>query len=153
MVLAATLTVPAVVFATALPASALNNHLKETSGSYRVGAPDLALYQPVKETSAGRNVDVISAITVGANAVYIKFSAPHNDLCVAAADNGTGVVIHACNGGNGIVWFISSDANGHNFFESKEFRGTYLAGHNNGTQFQLKPNPTGGWFERFDITG
>jgi hypothetical protein len=65
LVLAATLKVPAVIFATALPASAANNHLKEANDSYRVGTPTLAPNQPVIETSDGRNVNVLESITTG----------------------------------------------------------------------------------------
>jgi hypothetical protein len=151
-ILAATLTASAVMFAAPLPASAANNHLKETSGSYRVGAPNLALYAPVVETTSGRDVNLITAPT-GADDVYIKFSAD-TSLCVAAANNSSDVVIHPCSGGSGIIWTLQDSASGHCLpyclFKNR-LVGLYLAGNNRGGQFQLKPHPLGGWYEAFTV--
>jgi hypothetical protein len=147
LVLAAALTVTAVMFAAPLPANAANNHLKETNGAYRVGAPSLTNYDPVVETVDGRNLNII--IQSGDD-VKIKFSTD-TSKCVAGANNGTDVVIHPCDG-TGIVWTMIGDGFGHLFFFNKKFS-LYLAGANNGTQFKLRGNPSPGWYERFDITG
>jgi hypothetical protein len=57
-------------------------------------------------------------------------------------------MVHPCNGGLGIVW-IEHTPNGRREFESREFRTMYLAGHNNGTQFQLKLHGQSGWYYNF----
>jgi hypothetical protein len=147
MVLLATLAVPVAVFAAPLPASAVGNHLCETSGNYCVGAPSLALYAPVVETISGRDIHLIS---LGNNQFDIELNAAPGE-CVAAANNGTDVVIHPCNGGLGTVWIEHFNPNNHRQFESREFRTKYLAGHNNGTQFQVKTLGQSGWFYNFDL--
>ncbi len=147
MVLFAALAVPATVLAAPLPASAANDRLLESYGSYYVGAPDLSLYQPVMETSSGRYITLVDAMPDPQVDLKIRFNAD-TSMCVAGANNGTDVVIHPCDG-NYVVWRLSSDAGGY-FFQNLHF-GTYLAGANNGTQFQLKPQPSPGWYERFLI--
>jgi hypothetical protein len=140
------------LFIAPLPASAANNHLKETSGSYDVGAPSLAPDAAVVETSSGRDVNLITVPT-GADDVYIKFSTD-TSKCVAGANNGVDVVIHPCNGGSGIIWTLQDAPGAHCLsvclFKNKHF-GTYLAGDNGGHQFQLKPHPSPGWFESFTV--
>jgi hypothetical protein len=146
LVLVAMLTVPAVLFAAPLPASAQGDHLVETFGNYFVGAPSLALYAPVVETSSGRSINIHSNGDGGYEIVFNY----DTSKCVAGANNGADVVIHPCNGGSGIIWFLSTDGNGNLFFQNKKFS-TYLAGANNGGQFQLKPKPLSGWYEKFTL--
>ncbi len=149
-VLFAALAVPTTVLAAPPPASAAptNDRLLESYGSYYVGAPDLSLYQPVMETSSGRYLHLIDSMPDPQVDLKIVFNADNSTKCVAGANNGTDVVIHPCDG-NYVVWRLSSDAGGY-FFQNLHF-GTYLAGANNGTQFQLKPKPSPGWYERFLI--
>ncbi len=154
LVLAATLTIPAVMFVAPLPASAANNHVCETNGSYCVGAPNLTLYAAVVETTTGRDINIDSAST-GARDFYLKFSADTR-LCVAAADNSSDVVIHSCNGGSGIIWRLQDASSTEHclptcFFKNRKV-GLYLAGDNKGDQFQLKPHPLGGWYEKFTVS-
>jgi hypothetical protein len=146
MVLLAALAVPAAVLAAPLPASAAGPHVCETSGNYCVGAPGLGVDAPVVETRSGRN---ITFLFLG-NAQYNLIIDAAPSECVAAANNGHDVVLHHCNGGLGTVWILHINPNGHLQFESREFPTKYLAGHNDGSQFQVKVLGLSGWFYNFD---
>jgi hypothetical protein len=144
-VLVATLGIPAAILASPLSASAAGNHLCETNGNYCVGAPSLATDAPVVETQFGRDINLLFL----GNAQYeLQFNAAPSQ-CVAAANNGHDVVIHHCNGGLGVVWILFINSNGHLQWQNREFS-TFLAGHNNGTQYQVKPPGLSGWFYNFD---
>ena len=144
-VLVATLGIPAAIFASPQYASAAQ-HLCESFGLYCVGAPSLATDAPVDETTSGRDLNFL---TQGNGQWKIQFNADLSQ-CVAAANNGTDVVIHHCNGGNGTVW-IKHSVDTHTEWESREFPGFYLAGRNNGSQYQIKPGGLSGWYYKFDI--
>jgi hypothetical protein len=149
MVLLATL---AAVFAAPLPASAAANHLCETNGNFCVGAPSLATFAPVVETLSGRNITLIflGNDAQGIPQFEIQLDAAPSE-CVAGADNGIDVVLHHCNGGLGVVWKRHFSQNGHLQWNSREFPTKWLAGHNDGTQYQLKPLGLSGWFYNFDL--
>jgi hypothetical protein len=138
----------ALVVTVAAPASAAPSHVCETSGDFCLGAPSLVIDAPVRATVSGRDVVLRG---VGNNQVEIILSADTSE-CVAAANNRMDVVLHHCDGGLGTVWIK------HNLiapfkYESREFPGWYLAGRNvQGSQFQLKQDPTGGWLLRFDVS-
>jgi hypothetical protein len=145
---AAALAVSGLLLATSPPASAqVSFHWCETNGSYCIGAPSLALYDPVVETTTGRLLYTPSSGTT--NNFKLQFAADQTK-CVAASNSGDHVVIHPCNG-SGVVW-IPTDINGNNgseLLESNEFPGKYLSGDNMGHQFQLKSHGASGWFQRF----
>lgn len=116
-----------------------------SSSHWRVGAPSLALYAQVRETRDGRYLDQ-RGVSGGLELVLDA----KKSLCVAAADNGSWAVLHACNGGLGVVWIEQPDGIGHKF-ESREFSGRYLAGDGHGDQFQLKKWGTPGWYYQFVV--
>jgi hypothetical protein len=139
---------PALASMAAPPASASGNHLCETSGNYCIGAPSLATDAPVVETSSGRD---ITLEFLGSAQYELQFNDAPSE-CVAAANNGTDVVIHHCNGGDGVVWILFLNANGHLQWQNREFSGDYLAGHNDASQYQVKAPGLSGWFYNFDQT-
>jgi hypothetical protein len=151
-VLAATLGLPAAIFAAPLSASAATAPLLcEAFGNYCVGAPSLSTDAPVDETISGRNVNFLSQ---GNGQWKIQFNASLSQ-CVAAANNHTDVVIHHCNGGAGTLWIrhtVVCSPQCEYQWESNEFPDRYLAGANNGSQYQIKQLGVTGWFYKFVIT-
>jgi hypothetical protein len=146
IVLLGTLALPAAVLAAPLPASAAGPHVCETNGNYCIGAPGLSNDAGVFETLAGRDITLLFL----GNAQYklVVNAAPSE--CLAAANNGEDVVLHHCDGGLGTVWILHINPNGHLQFQNREFPTKYLAGHNNASQFQVKPLGLSGWFYNFD---
>lgn len=141
VLLVAALVVPGLVLATSSPALA-SQRIKETYSPWYVGAPSLSLYDPVVETSSGRDFNINPA----GNGYEFQFTAD-TTKCVAAANNGVDVVIHPCNG-NGTVWLEHQGRNTF-IYESREFSGKYLSGPGNGGQFQLKSRGANGWYQQF----
>src|SRR5947207_1685939 len=148
MVLLAAMAIPATVFATPSSASTNGNHLCETNGNYCIGAPTLALYAPVVETTSGRD---LGAIDLGNNQFELVFLADNGIFCVAAANNREDVVVKHCQGDFGVVWIREFNPNGHLQFRNREFSNKFLAGHNDGTQFHAKDAGRPGWFYNFDV--
>lgn len=149
LVLLATAAAQALLFAASPPASAsplFTGHIRETFGSYSVGAPSIALYDPVMETTSGRVIDIVAA----GNYRKLEFDAD-TTKCVAAANNGADVVVHPCDG-SGVDWAIIGLDSSHYAFQNREFNNKYLAGANNGTQFQLKTWGQNGWYYNFRLT-
>ncbi|HYS30881.1 MAG TPA: hypothetical protein VEM58_01345 [Streptosporangiaceae bacterium] len=145
-VLVATLGIPAAIFASPLSASAAQ-HLCESFGIYCVGAPDLSTDAPVVETLSGRDLNFLSQ----GNGIWkIQFNADLSQ-CVAAANNRIDVVIHHCNGGAGTLWKKHFMDSTHIKWESHEFPEFYLAGRNNGSQYQVEPLGVSGFFYNFFI--
>jgi hypothetical protein len=127
----------------ASPASASGPALVcESHGAYCIGAPTLNLYDPVKEGS-GRTINVQN---VSGNSYLLEFN---SSKCVAGANNGTDVVIHPCSGGSGVVWIAQLGPDGVSCIFKNQLFGTYLSGHDNGSQFQLKGNGANGWYQQF----
>ncbi|HEX5115270.1 MAG TPA: hypothetical protein VFW65_08735 [Pseudonocardiaceae bacterium] len=136
--LLAALIIPIMAFAA--PANAAGTHLMESSGSFRIGAPDLSDFAPVVETTAGRDLQIVGAGTGTAGQVKIEFTGTTGpDLCVAASDSGVTVVVHTCSGQLGTVWSEQME-NGHRLFLSREFNmpPRYLCGLDDGTQFRME---------------
>src|SRR5262249_51753831 len=137
------LALPAAILAVPLPASAAN-HLCETFGNYCVGAANLDPFTPVAERNPGRDIDKnsIGGQVDGLPRYELAFSADPSK-CVAAANNLNDVVIHPCNGGSGVVWGQDSSSGHLRFLNQEVFNANgsrvYLCGHNNGTQFLLRP--------------
>jgi len=134
----------------AVPANAAPSHLCETAvnNTLCVGAPNLAVDSPVLETASGRDLVLFPE---GNNQFEIKLVADQSE-CVAGANNQTDVVLHHCNGGLGTFWIKHGEIT--NFkYESRRFPGKYLAGRGTqGTQYQLKSDPTPGWNLAFSIS-
>lgn len=133
------------MLAAAQAANAVEFNYCETNGNFCIGAPDLGTFAPVVETGAGRAINLLG---VSGGYWKLQFNAAPSQ-CVAATDNGNGVVIHHCNGGLGTLWQIINNANGHLQFWDRE-HDTLLAGRNNGTQYKLITEPAEGWFYNFD---
>ena len=135
---------------TASPASATGStFICEAFGHYCVGAPSLALFDPVVETTGGRDIFVLS---LGGTSYLLEFNADRSK-CVAGANNGVDVTIHPCDGGVGIVWKTHLGNDGAScLFESQKFSGLYLSGANNGTQFKIKSKGLTGWLQQFDTS-
>jgi hypothetical protein len=156
-VMLATLAAPAVILAAPSPAFA-GTHLHETNGAYFVNADNLNLYTPVVETSiTGRDLTISWDGTTyfdGFHAVEIYFNLDHSK-CVAAANNLSDVNIHPCNGGSGVIWGeipLDPTHGVYEFFNREATQATgvnlFLAGRNNGTQYQLNAGGPG-WYIKF----
>lgn len=132
-------------------ANAAGNNVCETSGSFCIGAPTLALNAPVVETVTGRVINIMSQ-GLPAGQVELQISAAPS-LCVAAADGDVNVVLHACQRGQGTVWIEmppGGSGNPHTF-QDREFD-TFLAGRDNGTEFKVEGPNVPGFFYRFNVT-
>jgi hypothetical protein len=148
-VLVALLGMTVAIVALPASASAAGGALCETNGNFCVGAPQVFTDAPVDETPTGRLID-IEVVSSTPTDLQVELALNTDTaLCVAAADNQHDVVLHHCNGGLGTVWHVFANSNGHLQFQDREF-GTWLAGHNNGTQFQVKQAGLNGWFYNFD---
>jgi hypothetical protein len=119
----------------------------ETSGAFCIGAPTLSTDSAVTETASGRTITIMN-IPNSTSQFELKINAAPS-LCVAATNNNVNAVLHACNGGAGTVWNIFVNGNGHLQFQDREFD-TFLAGRDNGGQFQVKPSGVAGFFYNFD---
>ena len=120
----------------------------ETNGNYCIGDPhsSLPLYDPVKEMLAGQIIDIKSQGGISYKLAFDQ--APSR--CVAASNNGTSAVIHACSGGLGIIWKAHLGKDGRScIFQNQRFSGKYLSGAGNGTQFKLKAKGAKGWLQQF----
>lgn len=129
------------------PASAAGlSVICETNGSFCIGAPSLHESAPVKETGAGRIIDVQ---TLGGNSYLLTINANPN-WCVAGSDTGDHAVLHPCQNGSGVVWKAHLGPDGKScVFESQKFSGKYLSGDNKGDQFQLRNKGATGTFQQF----
>jgi hypothetical protein len=150
--MAVLLAVPVTVLAAPSPASADDNfHWCEANGSYCIGAPDLSEYAPVMETATGRDI-YTNLVSPNDGGFELSFAAKQS-LCVAAANNAKDVVIHRCNGGMGVVWYeVDVYGTGYTIFQNREFPTLMLAGHDDGTQLQLKSfnnQPVANWYYKF----
>jgi hypothetical protein len=103
----------------------------------------------VTETASGRTITITIMLAQGSTTQFVLKINAVPSLCVAATNNDVNAVLHACNGGSGTVWNIFVNANGHLQFQDRLF-GTYLAGLDNGSQFQVKPLGVAGFFYNFD---
>ena len=140
----AAITVPGLLVAVSPAASArVGGHLCETFGSFCVGAPTVGLDDPVVETADGRLLNIFPAGS-GEELQLVD----NTSLCVAAANNGSDVVMHPCNGGLGTIWH-EQQGPATTLFENNEFSGKYLSGANNGTQFRIKNRGASGWEQQF----
>ena len=119
--------------------------IKETFGSYYIGAPTVALDDPVVETTGSRSFNILSA----GGGEEFQFVA-NTSLCVAAANNGVDVVMHPCNGGSGVIWH-EVQGKSSTLFENNKFAGKYLSGDNKGNQYQLKSKGASGWDQQFTV--
>jgi hypothetical protein len=151
--LLAAVALPAGLFAAPADAASGAFLLHEANGSFAVGAPNLTVDSPVVETASGRQL-FFPFVQTGPNGnpeVELQLKADTTE-CVAAAANRVDVVLHHCDGGLGTVWIEHTNDNGKKQYEPREFRGLFLAGHNQptGTQFQLKSLTNGAWFHNFD---
>jgi hypothetical protein len=126
-------------------------YVREAYSSYRISAPNLALYEPVVEQTGGRYIDFLP--TGPAGHYKLAFNAVNDDRCVAAANNGSTVDIKPCSGANGVVWIAEQGPDGCSFvFENQQFSGKFLAGHDvNGDQFQVKNYGASGWYYQFRL--
>lgn len=123
-------------------------HLKETNSTYRLGAPDLSLYAPVKETSSGQYLFLTK---VSQYHYKIHFLYAGSD-CVAAADNDDTVDIKPCSGANGVVWVASAGQDGNStVLQSQHFPGKYLSGDAQGDQFHIRARYANGWYQQFRL--
>ena len=150
-IVAMAITVSGLVLTAAPPAGATTYgpfYLRETYSSYRVNAPSLNLYDPVQETLGdGRLIYLGSTGT--ADHYKISFMAD-TTKCIAAADNGSDVDVKPCSGANGVVWIAFQGADGcSGNFESQEFSGMYLSGHDNGSQYEIRRYQAAGWYQQF----
>lgn len=127
------------------PVIASGIHICETFGDHLcIGAPDLALDKPVKETFSGRDLDIVQF----KGFVQIQFTA-NRSLCVAAADNGYLAVIHHCNGGSGVDWH-NDGSPGKRILVNAKFSPKELAGRNlPGSQYHVKNSGAAGWDYKF----
>ena len=146
--------VAGLLFTASPPASAQTSgpwYIRETYSSYRISAPNLANYQPVVELTGGRYIDFVPTGPTGH--YKLAFNATNDDRCVAAADNGSTVDIKPCSGANGVVWIAGEGPDGCSYiFESQEFSGKFLAGHDvNGDQYQVKNYGAPGWYYQFRL--
>jgi hypothetical protein len=134
----------------AAPALAANTFVCEDVAPWCIGAPNLALYSPLIETTSGRNLTV-SPLRDGTYIISID-AVPGE--CVAAANNGMDVVIHPC-GGAGVHWYAQTDPSGPAFrLISQEFPNKYLVGPGvGGAAFQLRVAGAWNCCYRFDLDG
>jgi hypothetical protein len=141
--------VSGLLLAAAPPASATTTgpyYLKESFASYRVGAPSLSPYDPVKETLGGR--EIYFDETTFAH-YKIRFKAD-TSKCVAAANNGDTVDIKPCSSATGVVWVAHDGQDGCSVvLESQHFSGKYLSGDGNGDQFHIRSYQANGWYQQF----
>lgn len=141
--LVAAMAVPGFLLAASPHAGAVTNAapICEIHGNhYCIGAPTLGLYDQVKETPTGRDINIVP---VPGGKVELQFAAK-TSLCVAVANNGIGVVQHACSGGQNTSWISLGNA-----FVSTH--GLYLSGANNGTQYEVQPELEPGWNQQFKV--
>jgi hypothetical protein len=140
--LLAVLSVPIMLLAAPLPASAAGRHMCETYGSYCVGSDNLSLYTAVTEkpesTGGGRNlIDTPLGGHFDGFPTYLLQFADDATKCVASDNAAIEVVIHPCNGGTGVIW-ARDITNGHlrwlNVYAAPM---GFLEGYNNGTQYGL----------------
>lgn len=147
---AVAITVLGLVLVAAPPAGAVTYgpfYLRETYSSYRLDAPSLNLYDPVKET-LGNGREIYLGGTGTADHYKISFMRD-TTKCVAAANNGSDVEVKSCSG-DGTVWIAFQGADGcSGNFESQEFSGMYLSGHDNGSQYQIRRYQAAGWYQQF----
>jgi hypothetical protein len=123
-------------------------HLKETNSFYRLGAPDLSFYAPVKETASGQYL-FLTKVSTYHYEIHFLYAAKD---CVAAADNGDTVDIKPCSGANGVVWVASAGQDGNStVFESQHFSGKYLSGDGKGDQFHIRARYANGWYQQFRL--
>jgi len=147
--------IPAAMVARPVPANAAGLQLCERSGSYCVGADSLDLFTAVEERTTGR--DLVFTFFPSNGTWEIAFVRDQSK-CVAAANNLSDIVIHACNGGSGVVWFLNC-TNGkerwiNRLASANKPMNQYLAGHNNGTQFFLATFDQANTFQQFtDVLG
>lgn len=142
--LVAAMAVPGFLLAASPHAGATTNArpICEIHGNhYCIGAPTLGLYDQVKETPTGRDINILP---VPGGKVELQFAA-HTSLCVAVANNGIDVVQHACVGAHNTSWISIGNA-----FVSA-VSGRYLSGANNGTQFEVQPEHKTGWNQQFKV--
>ena len=126
-----------------------NHHLKETFGSFKVGAPTLGQNLAVDETENGR---ALAFLPDGGTDGGIELQINGTGLCVAAAADRIHVVQHLCNGGLGTVWFEEACPSS-TLFENRANRGCYLTGPNNAGQFEIMTRPAPSGFEQqFTVT-
>jgi hypothetical protein len=150
-IVAIAITVSGLVLTAAPPAGATTYgpyYLRETYSSYRLDAPSLNPYDPVQETLGGGR-EIYLGGTGTADHYKISFMRD-TTKCVAAADNGSTVEVKSCSGTDGTVWILFLGADGcSGNFESQEFPGMYLSGHDNGSQFQIRSYQAAGWYQQF----
>lgn len=139
--LLAVLSVPVMLLAAPLPASAAGRHLCETYGNYCVGADNLNLYTAVvekpKSSGGGRNIidTPLGRLFYNEYPEYLLQFADDATKCVAAANNGYDVVIHPCNGGSGVIWAL--DVTNGNLRWVNVLNVLFLEGEDNATQYQI----------------
>jgi hypothetical protein len=151
------------VAAVAVPmsASAATPLLCETNGSFCVGSAAISANTAIQERIPGRDITLAPQGTEFGQdfmAFKLQFSSNRN-LCVAAADNLTDVVIRSCTA-DGTVWGedLVRNTNGTtsvywvNKVASPQGQGTHvLSGRDSGTNFQILPLLRAGAFQKFDL--
>jgi hypothetical protein len=102
-----------------------------------IDAPNLDSYTHVVGGSPGRDMVVFN---LTGNQVELQFVRDQT-MCVAAENDGVKVDIKPCFGSDGVVWYLTTDPNDLTKFrfENREFRGSYLTGMGNGSQFIILP--------------
>ncbi|HEY2577507.1 MAG TPA: hypothetical protein VGI74_14465 [Streptosporangiaceae bacterium] len=149
MFLVGAMAVPGALLALSAPASAAGpSTICESSGHhYCLGAPNLAPFDKVVETTSGRFIDIVPR----SNGQELMIDTDHA-LCVAAASGGNGVVLHLCSGGTGVIWFELKSPNGHRF-ENSLFGG-YLSGANQkGSLYRVESLGVSGFNQQFSVSG
>lgn len=136
-----------IVFTLAMPAMAqewTHLYLKETSGSYRVGASTLCSGCNVEETIGGRftsyttNPNGTNCNYLGLTCGFISLDASNGTLCLVDT-TGTAVTLGGCSA-NGSIWAENFSPDGShirflNRYEDQHGLDAYLTGHNDGTLF------------------
>jgi hypothetical protein len=139
--------VPGLLLVGSPPANAAGPLAKicEVTGGLCLGAPNLASFDPVVETTSGRD---ILPKNLGGNLWELQINAAPSE-CVAANNPGTLVVLHPCANNNGITWLVSQDKDGVSCDFENTLAAKYLSGDGNKHQLTLQKKGTKGWLQAF----
>lgn len=160
LVMIVPLAIPAMIFGTALPASATNNKLCERNDPtvYCLSAASSSLYTAITEGDPGRDLAEVPLNGTFENApTYLLQFTTHTADCVGVAnDIAGGVEIKPCDGGTGVVWARVPDGtntylwiNQYATLNNDQGQILYLSGLGNGSQYEVLPHPSTGWYQAF----
>jgi hypothetical protein len=137
--------IPAALFAAPVPVSANSGIICEASGNFCIGASSLSAGTPVKEVSGSAARQITQVLVSGTtNQFTLVFAGTSS--CVTA--NNTLVFVESCSS-NGTVWIKQITSSTTFEFKSRPL-GTFLSGHNNGTQYFLAADGATGARQEFE---